>query len=630
MVLLTLERACLAFGHVPLLDAAALQVDSGERIALIGRNGCGKSSLLRVVAGESTLDDGNVWRHPGLRIAYVPQENQFAPTMSVFDAVALGLGDASALLVAYHAAAARVAHDASEGALAELHDLQQRVEACDAWRGNHRIEQVLSQAGLDGDASLATLSGGGIKRVALARALVAEPDLLLLDEPTNHLDIDAIVWLEELLAGFAGAAIVISHDRAFVDRVATRIVELDRGRLTSFPEGFAAYRRRKEQLLVEEARQSAQFDRLLAQEEAWIRQGVEARRTRSVGRVRRLEELRRERAARRERQGNVSLEIARGAESGRIVAELTDVAKSFGGRPVVRGLSCRIQRGDKFGIIGPNGAGKTTLLRLLLGELPVDSGEVRLGSRLEIAYYDQFRNTLDEQATLADVISPGSDFVEINGAKKHVVSYLGDFLFAPERARSPVRSLSGGERNRLLLARLFARPVNVLVLDEPTNDLDLETLELLEALLQEFQGTLFLVSHDREFLDNVVTQSLIAEGEGRWREYVGGYSDWLRQRALAQPAVPAPPVGSREPEKVSARNVRDAAKLSYRETKELAALTERIAALEAEQALLHGRLADPALYAQAAEAARCSGRLRILEEELGAAMLRWEALESRA
>jgi ATP-binding cassette subfamily F protein uup len=627
MPLLTLDRACLAYGHVALLDHAALQVDAGERLALIGRNGSGKSSLLRIMAGQGNLDDGTLWKAPGLGVAYVPQEPDFGAEECVYDAVAGGLGEVSTMLVAYHAAAVEVARHASESSISALQECQARLDARDGWRGHNRIEQALSRLRLDGDVSLSTLSGGGIKRVALARALVAGPDLLLLDEPTNHLDLDGINWLEELICGFQGAVVVITHDRSFLDCVATRIVELDRGALASFPGSFTEYQKRKERMLDDETIQAAKFDRYLAQEEVWIRKGVEARRTRNEGRVRRLEQLRRDRAARRERLGRVSMALARGDESGRLVAQLEHVEKRFGDKVLVKDFSCRVQRGDKIGIIGPNGAGKTTLLKLMLGQLLPDTGSVQLGSRLEIAYFDQFRSQLDAEAALADVISPGSDYVDIGGVRKHVISYLGDFLFAPERARSPVKSLSGGERNRLLLARLFARPANLLVLDEPTNDLDIETLELLEGLLQEFDGTLFLVSHDRSFLDNVVTQTLVAEGAGHWGEYVGGYSDWQRQRV----AVPtAPPANQKSVTTPVAASPRSTTKLSYRESQELAGLPDRIAGLEAEQSALQQRLAEGSVYREAPhEVPQMQRRLGQLEEEIATAMARWEALETR-
>ena len=647
MPYLTLSDASLAYGHVPLLDHASFQLDPGERVALIGRNGSGKSSLLRALAGQGALDDGTVWRQPGLHLGYVPQEPQFAPDMSVFEAVVAGMGEVSSLLADYHAVAHEISVSPERQALLleRLHHLQNALEARQAWSLETHAEQAIQRCSLDPGARVGTLSGGQKKRLALAQALAALPDVLLLDEPTNHLDIEAIEWLEDMLRTSAVTMVFITHDRHFLDRVSTRIVELDRGRLQSFPGYFADYQAIKEKALHDEASLNARFDKLLAQEEVWIRKGIEARRTRNEGRVRRLEQLRRERAARRERQGRVELAIDAGKKSGRLVAELVDVSKSFGDQAVVRDFSCRLQRGDRIGIIGPNGAGKTTLLRLILGELAPDTGQVRLGTRLQIAYFDQFRTQLDEEAALVDVISPGSDYVEIGNERKHVIGYLGDFLFAPERARSPVKSLSGGERNQLLLARLFARPANVLVLDEPTNDLDIETLELLEQLLQDYTGTLFLVSHDRAFLDNVVTQIIAPEGEGRWYESVGGYGDWLeyqkrrqRERQTMQrtggahrtvsakhPATTAPASPKPLSEKSSAGGRR---KLGYKETRELDALPGRIAALEAEQKSTMLRLEDPALYqAQPDEARRLSTRLAEIEEELMALLERWAFLE---
>jgi len=627
-MLLTLENAHLAFGHVALLDAAALQIDSGERIALIGRNGSGKSSLLRALAGLGSLDEGVVWRQPGMRLAYVAQEPSFAPQLTVYETIAAGIGTASDKLLAYHEAAQAVAHDSSPAKLAVLQAAQEELDHADGWSLFTRVEQAISRLGLDGEALIGTLSGGNIKRVALGQGLAAEPDLLLLDEPTNHLDLDGILWLEQLIKDFRGGVLFITHDRSFLDSVATRIIELDRGRLASYPGSFAAYQERKTAELSAEAQQSAKFDKFLAQEEVWIRKGVEARRTRNEGRVRRLEALRLDRAARRERLGSVELRVARGEQSGKLVAELEGVSKSFAERCVVRDFSCRILRGDKIGLIGPNGAGKTTLLKLILGEIAPDIGAVRLGTKLEVAYFDQFRTALDDEAALVDVISPGSDFVEINGQRKHVITYLGDFLFAPERARSPVKSLSGGERNRLLLARLFAKPANVLVLDEPTNDLDIETLELLESLLQEYAGTLFLVSHDRRFLDNVVTQSIVSEGEGVWREYAGGYEDWLAAKKRA-PRLPSAAVTATAAKPAAQKTV--SAKLSYREAQELAKLPERIGALEQEQETITLRLSDAALFRDAPdEGKRLQERVKTLEAELKNALSRWEELENRA
>ncbi len=635
MPLITLENACLAFGHVDLLDRAAFQLDAGERVALIGRNGSGKSSLLRTLAGQANLDDGTVWRQPGLKVAYVPQEPDFALDGDVFATVADGVGGAARLLKEYHAAMVAVSENPSQPALARLEALQHEVEVADAWLLNQRVEMVLLRLSLDGSAQVGSLSGGGIKRVALARALVSEPDLLLLDEPTNHLDLDGILWLESLIREFRGAVLVITHDRVFLDSVATRIIELDRGMLASYPGRYADYQRRKADELEAEGKAAARFDKLLAQEEVWIRKGIEARRTRNEGRVRRLEALRRERAARRDRLGNVRLALDKGDSGGHMVAELRDVSLRFGDKVVVREFSTRIMRGDRVGLIGPNGSGKTTLLKLILGDLQPDAGQVRRGTRQAVAYFDQLRTQLDPELPLTEVISPGSDFVEIAGERKHVIGYLGDFLFAPERARSPVKSLSGGERNRLLLARLFARPANVLVLDEPTNDLDIETLDLLEDLLAGYDGTLFLVSHDRAFLDNVVTQVIAAEGNGRWGEYAGGYAEWQRVQAEREQARKDASAQEAKRPASAARPAATAAakpaKLSYGEKRELEALPERIAALEAEQAALQTRLSDPMLYQQApAEVKDVQARAVALEAEIEAAMLRWEELETRA
>jgi ATP-binding cassette subfamily F protein uup len=618
--LLQLSSVCLAYGHVPLLDHVDLVVEPGERIGLIGRNGTGKSTLLRVVEGTARPDDGKAWLAPALKLASVPQEPAFAAGLTVFEAVAEGVGETSRLLVDYHAAA-------HAGEMDRMHELQEALERAQGWTVSHRIESTLSRLQLPEDAVVAELSGGMRKRVALARALVMEPGLLLLDEPTNHLDIAGIEWLEEVMLAFEGAVLFVTHDRRFLDRVATRILELDRGRLGSFPGNYSAYERRKAEMLAMEAVVARKFDKVLAQEETWIRKGVEARRTRNEGRVRRLETLRLERAARRERVGKVELAVAQGERSGHLVAELEEVTKRYGDKRVVEAFSGRVMRGDKVGLIGPNGTGKSTLLKLILGEIEPDSGRVRRGTKLAVAYFDQFREALDDESTLADTISPGSDFVEIDGHRKHVISYLGDFLFPPERARAPVKSLSGGERNRLLLARLFSRPANVLVLDEPTNDLDIETLELLESLLQEYPGTLFLVSHDREFLDNVVTQTIAWEGEGRWKEYAGGYDDWLRaSRASARErsgATAAGP-GSRGPDG------RKRAKLSFKEVRELEALPAKLAGLEEEQAAIALRLADPELYKErSADPRALNERHARIDEELTTLLARWEALEAR-
>ncbi len=651
MAVLSLSNAHLAYGHVALLDRAALAFEPGERIGLIGRNGTGKSSLLKVIAGLEELDDGLLQQTQGVRIRYVPQEPQFDDAGTVFDAVGEGVAEARVVCDAYEAHAEGVDLDA----------LQTRIEALDAWNWEQRVETTLSHLHLDGGRTIHELSGGTKKRVALARALVAVPDVLLLDEPTNHLDLDSIAWLEELLIGFKGSVMVVTHDRAFLDAVATRIVELDRGVLRSYPGAFAAYEARKVEELSAEAQASARADKLLAQEEVWVRKGVEARRTRSVGRVQRLQALRAQRAARRESLGRVRLEADAGIPSGKIVAELKNVTMRFAPPPglaggesrlIVKDFSATILRGDKVGLIGPNGAGKTTLLKLILGQLQPTSGTVRQGARIEVAYFDQMRRALDLDATLADSVSPGSEWVETAGGRKHVMSYLADFLFSPARANSPVRTLSGGERNRVLLARLLALPANVLVLDEPTNDLDIDTLELLEELLEAYAGTVFLVSHDRRFLDNVVTSTIAWEGDvtpGLWREYEGGYEDWkthkaragsLRDAATRSAATPASKGGapahassaaaasSAPPSKGAAAAARPR-KLGYKEQRELDALPARIEALEAEQKDLGALLASAELYAEdpvRAESAQM--RYAQIDDELLAALERWEALGS--
>lgn len=635
MPYLKLSNACLAYGHVPLLDHADFLLDPGERVALIGRNGTGKSSLLAALAagsGRGRLDDGEAWVQPGIRVGYVPQEPPFDVQATVFQTVISGMGKASELLAEYHA----VSHQMAEGEgdhealLDRMSTLQHEMESTGAWSYEAAAERVIDRFGLDPDASVGTLSGGQKKRLALAQALAVAPDVLLLDEPTNHLDIAAIEWLEKMLVESGITLFFITHDRRFLDRVCTRIVELDRGLLVSFPGTFGQYQQRKEQMLHDESLANARFDKLLKEEEVWIRKGVEARRTRAVFRVQRLDQLRGERAARRERLGKVNLQIETGDKSGKLVAELEHVYKAFGERVLVRDFSARIQRGDKIGLIGPNGIGKTTLLRLILGELQADQGVVRQGTKLEIAYFDQFRTQLDPESSLADVISPGSDYVEIGGMRKHVIGYLGDFLFAPERARSPVRSLSGGERNRLLLARLFARPANVLVLDEPTNDLDIETLELLEQLLLEFDGTLFLVSHDRTFLDNVVTQTIAAEGDGVWREYAGGYSDWADYQSRRKEVLAKPKEEVKTAKPVESAKAKGG-KLPWKEQRELEALPTKIADLEAEQTALTQRMEDPVFYQNdSAKAQTAADRLSAIDEELLLLLERWETLESRS
>ncbi|GGC02827.1 ATP-binding cassette domain-containing protein [Pseudoduganella buxea] len=627
MAVISLSSAQLAFGHHALLDHAEFSLETGERVGLIGRNGTGKSSLLKIISGRQKLDDGLLVMQQGLKIAYVEQEPQFDPDMSVFDAVASGLGELPALVKEYDALTGQFGQGDDDALMERMHDIQVKLDAADAWSINNKVEQTLDRLNLGPGALMKTLSGGMQKRVALARALVAAPDVLLLDEPTNHLDFTSIQWLEGLLRDFKGSVLFITHDRSFLDNVATRIVELDRGRLLSYPGNFSTYQTRKaEQLAVEEI-ENAKFDKFLAQEEVWIRKGVQARRTRDEGRVRRLERLREQRSVRREQQGQVKLEVTSGERSGKIVAELENVDKRYGDKQIVLNFSATILRGDKIGLIGANGAGKTTLLKLILGEEQPDSGTVKQGTKLQVAYFDQMRAQLNEEASLAETISPGSDWVEVNGQKKHVMSYLGDFLFAPERARSPVRTLSGGERNRLLLARLFAKPANVLVLDEPTNDLDIETLELLEELLEDYPGTVFLVSHDRTFLDNVVTQVIAADGGGTWREYIGGYSDWERVRVMPSATAAEPKKGDAKAAKAAPAPAK-ARKLSFKEQRELDELPGVIAKLEDEQASLNILLADPNFYKETpAEAKRIHGRIAVIEEELLAALERWEAIE---
>ncbi|SCK27090.1 ATP-binding cassette domain-containing protein [Vogesella sp. LIG4] len=636
MALITVEKACLAFGHHALLDHVDFALEGGEVVALIGRNGAGKSSLLKAIAGAVKLDDGRINQQNDLRVAYVPQEPVFSEGHSVFDAVAEGLGDLKTLIVDYHHLTQQLADPAAnhEAMMARMTEIQHQLEARDGWQFDALIRSTLSHLGLDADTQVSDLSGGWKKRVALARALASRPDVLLLDEPTNHLDMSAIEWLEELIRNFAGSVLLITHDRRFLDNVCTRIVELDRGLLRSYPGNFSAYQVRKAEELAIEEEQNRIFDKFHAQEEVWIRKGIEARRTRNEGRVRRLEAIRRERNARRERVGQVNFQLDAGERSGKLIAELEHVSKAYGDKVLIRDFTTRILRGDKIGLIGPNGAGKTTLLKLILAELQPDSGTVKQGTKLEVAYFDQFRTQLDEEASVADIISQGNDYVEIAGQKKHVMSYLEDFLFSPQRARSPVRSLSGGERNRLLLARLFTRPANVLVLDEPTNDLDIDTLELLEDVITNYAGTVFLVSHDRAFLDNVVTQVIAFEGNGQLEEYPGGYQDWVdtraRMAAMRQETQRKAAAANPEPSKQERDRSNRTQKLSFNEKRELERLPEEIAALETEQAELQTRLQDPNIYRDAPQDARSmQGRIEEIELALLEKLERWELLEAK-
>ncbi|MFK7889071.1 MAG: ribosomal protection-like ABC-F family protein [Gammaproteobacteria bacterium] len=630
MPYITLENASLAFGHHALLDQAAFQLDAGERVGLIGRNGAGKSSMLKALAGEIKLDDGKVWTAQSARTVYVPQEPALNAEHTIYEAVAEGLGAVQKTLIAYH----DVTHKMSEPdadfdrLMKEMEVLQRDLDSQGAWEMQSKIETVLTKLSLDADVLISTLSGGWRKRVALGRALVAEPEVLLLDEPTNHLDLDAILWLEELLLGFKGAVLFITHDRRFLNRLATRIVELDRGKLTDFVGTYANYVIKKAELIAVEETQAAKFDKVLAKEEVWIRQGIKARRTRNEGRVRQLEKLRLERAARRERQGDVRLNIDAGERSGKLVAELTDVSKAYGDKTLIKNFSTRILRGDRIGLLGPNGIGKSTLLKLILGEIEPDSGHVKRGTKVNVAYFDQMREALDEEATLGDTISPGSDFIEIGAERKHVISYLEDFLFDPKRARSPVKSLSGGERNRLLLARLFARPTNVLVLDEPTNDLDIETLELLESLLQNYKGTLFLVSHDRDFLENTVTQVIAFEGNGVVEEFGGGYDDWLR---YSQHKTAANKPAKKKAVAKSTPKANTEKKLSHSDKKELDRLPKEIDALESEQAEINAKFANPDIYRDEPELVKTlQARLAKIEADVETKMTRWEQLDQQA
>ena len=659
MPLLTLENVSLAFGHLPLFEGASLRIDPGERIALIGRNGSGKSSLLKTIAGEVPPDTGSIWRAPALRVSRLDQDVQLTGTRTVFDEVLAGLGELGALAADYHRAALALADGDEAGrgaALDRLGSLQHQLEERDGWRLEQKAELVISRLSLPADRPVGELSGGWRRRALLGKALVSDPDLLLLDEPTNHLDIDAIQWLEQYLATFEGALLFVTHDRAFLANLATRIIELDRGTLTSWPGSYPLYLEKKAAALENEARDLARLEKKLAQEEVWLRQGIKARRTRNEGRVKALMALRAERASRRLQAGNVRLAIDGGEGTGRIVFEAENVSKSLGGAQIVRGFTHRVVRGDRIGLIGPNGSGKTTLLRLLVGELEPDIGVVRRGARLQVAYYDQQRELLDPEATLADSINDGNSTVMVNGQPRHIIGYLADFLFPRERAMSLVKSLSGGERNRLLLARLFARPANVLVLDEPTNDLDIETLELLEELIGDFDGTVLLVSHDRVFLDRIVTSTLAFEGGGRVTDYVGGWEDYLRQATstsklqlpTSKRPSPTPRVPSRE-SRVPGPDPRDpspgsrvpspeprvpspvaARKLSYNEQRELATLPSRIEALEGEIAALKGESEAAEFYKAGADRiGTVLSRIEAAGVELEASIARWMELEER-
>lgn len=629
MPLITVQNADYSVGGPLLLENVELAIEPGERIALIGRNGAGKSTLMKLLAGELLPDDGEIRRESGVRVARLEQEVPPGAAGSVFDVVADGLGELGHWLAEFHHLSHAEHYDAD--AVAKV---QTKIEDAQGWGLDQRVEETLTRLGLDGEAQFAGLSGGMKRRVLLARALVSAPDLLLLDEPTNHLDIEAIDWLEQFLKSWSGALLFVTHDRRFLRALATRIVEIDRGRVTSWPGDWDNYLRRREERLNAEAQENARFDKLLAQEEVWIRQGIKARRTRDEGRVRRLKAMRVERSQRRDAVGNVRMEFAQSEQSGRKVIEAKDVAFDYGGRPMLRDFSSTVFRGDRIGLIGPNGSGKTTLLKVLLGELAPKAGEMRLGSNLQIAYFDQYRATLREDWNAIENVAEGREYVEVGGKSKHIIGYLQDFLFTPERARAPITRLSGGERNRLLLAKLFAQPSNLLVMDEPTNDLDVETLELLEELLGDYPGTLLLVSHDRDFLDNVVTSTLVMEGEGEVGEYVGGYSDWLRQRpaafapakstaaAMAKPATAAAvPVAAPEP--AAAKR-----KLSYKDARELEQLPARIETLETRLAELSEQMNQPAFYQRDSAAINAhNAELAKTQAELDHAYARWAELD---
>ena len=632
MPLLRLDNVSLAYGHVPLLAHVDFQVEPGERVCLLGRNGAGKTTLLRVITGVALPDEGDIWRQNTLRIAHLEQEVPPDTEETIYEVVAAGLGELGALLTEYH----QLTHDVGAGertSLQRMAKLQARIDALGGWNISQKVETVLTRLGLPADQRLAGCSGGVRRQVMLARALVSDPDLLLLDEPTNHLDITAITWLEDFLRDYRGALIFVTHDRMLLKHLATRIVELDRGKLSSFPGDFDAYLSKKEELLEIEAGAAANFDKKLGEEEAWIRQGIKARRTRNEGRVRALQAMRRERSQRLEFQGTVRFGLDAGVLSGKLVVDLRRVSFGYGDNIIIRGLSTTILRGDRIGIIGPNGCGKSTLLKLILGELATTSGEVVMGTRLKLAYFDQHRRELNPEKTVRENMTDGSDYVTVQGRSRHVIGYLKDFLFPPQRIDSPVQALSGGERNRLLLAKIFAQAANMLVLDEPTNDLDVETLELLEDLLADYQGTLLLVSHDRTFLDNVVTSTLVFEGEGKIGEYAGGYEDWKRQH-LASPSRESPKHAS-APRTVAAAVVEKtnhkSRKLSYKEHRELEALPKKIEALEAEQSELHRLMGDGDFYRQPGDKITAAmERLEAVRDELEACYSRWQTLETRA
>ncbi|MCF6324645.1 MAG: ATP-binding cassette domain-containing protein [Gammaproteobacteria bacterium] len=626
MAIITLRAVNLGFGGPALLEHIDLKIERGERLCLVGRNGTGKSTLMKLIAGEIKADEGETVYKQGINITRLTQEIPRDLSGTIFDIVAEGLGEQGKLLAEFHHISHELAHDTSDKIMKRFEQVQHELEACGGWEVDQKVTATLTRMQLDPDMEFSALSGGLKRRVLLARALVNNPDLLMLDEPTNHLDIEAIRWLETFLLDFDGTLLFVTHDRALLKKLATRIIELDRGRLTSWPGNYETYLQRKQEALDAEATEHALFDKKLAQEEVWIRQGIKARRTRNEGRVRALEEMRQQHSDRRKKMGTVRMELQGGANSGKLVVEADHICQAYGDKTIIKDFSTVILRGDKIGILGPNGAGKTTLLKALLGEEEPKSGTIKLGTKIEVAYFDQHRSVLDESKSVIDNLAQGSDKVTINGVERHIISYLQDFLFSPERARTPVKALSGGERNRLLLARLFTRPANLLIMDEPTNDLDIETLELLEELLLNYKGTLLLVSHDRAFINNVITSTLVFEGDGMINEYVGGYDDWLRQKSDTQPAV------STKKAKTQANNTpktEQKKKLSYKDQRELDTLPKKIEKLEDEQSELMEKLGDPDFYQQQGDVvAKTNERIAEIEAELVICYQRWETLDA--
>ncbi|MDF1587774.1 MAG: ATP-binding cassette domain-containing protein [Gammaproteobacteria bacterium] len=629
MALLSLKQITVSFGGPNLLNKVDFQLEHGERVCLVGRNGAGKSTLMKLIAGKIKQDSGEIVGQD-LKIARLEQEVPAGTHGTVFDVVAQGLGDIAPILSAYHEVLHRLETDYSEKVLAELEKAQHKLEAVDGWSVEQRVESVLSRLSLDPDVDFSGLSGGMKRRVLLAQALVKDPDILLLDEPTNHLDIASITWLEDFLKSYEGTVLFITHDRSFLQALATRIVQLDRGNLVSFPGDYANFLVRREAMLEQEAQQNALFDKKLAQEEVWIRQGIKARRTRNEGRVRALEQLRRERKARREVQGNVKMKLQEADRSGKLVVEAEGIGQSYDGRVLFKDFSTVIQRGDRIGVIGPNGCGKSTLLSILLGRNKPETGHVRLGTKIDVAYFDQLRSQLDENMSVVDNVGQGKDYIEINGASKHVMGYLQDFLFSPERARTPIRSLSGGERNRLLLAKLFTQPANLLVMDEPTNDLDAETLDLLEDLLMNYQGTLLLVSHDRSFLNNVAMSTIVFDDDGQVREYIGGYDDWQQQRQQDKAYEAQKTKTVTKAVKSEIKSTKKKSRLTYQEQLDLAAYPKKIAELDKKQTELHDTIGQPAFYKQSEDKiAATQAELAKVTAELDTAYEKWEALEAK-